>query len=123
MLFLRCSLPGILFFGGSGRSRALLAVLWLGGLFYGGMSFMPLFTRFVRGFVGLLRLSIILSLSGGCRLCVCCVRRVSALWPVVFDGGLFFFRQFFFIVDVRFYIFSVVECCFLAICLFNISVL
>ena len=39
------------------------------------VSFMPLFARFVRGFVGLLLLSVILSLSGGCRLCVCCVRR------------------------------------------------
>ena len=36
---------------------------------------MPLFARFVRGFVGLLLLSVILSLSGGRRLCVCCVRR------------------------------------------------
>ena len=32
---------------------------------------MPLFVRFVRGFVGLLLLSVILSLSGGRRLCVC----------------------------------------------------
>ena len=32
---------------------------------------MPLFARFVRGFVGLLLLSVILSLSGGRRLCVC----------------------------------------------------
>ena len=39
------------------------------------VSFMPLFARFVRGFVGLLLLSVILSLSGGRRLCVCCVRR------------------------------------------------
>ena len=39
------------------------------------VSFMPLFARFVRGFVGLLLLSVILLLSGGCRLCVCCVRR------------------------------------------------
>ena len=39
------------------------------------VSFMPLFVRFVRGFVGLLLLSVILSLSGGRRLCVCCVRR------------------------------------------------
>ena len=44
MLFLRCFcrfyvfLPWDIVFGGSGRSRALLAVLWLGGLFYGGMS-------------------------------------------------------------------------------------
>ena len=36
---------------------------------------MPLFARFVRGFVGLLLLSVILSLSCGRRLCVCCVRR------------------------------------------------
>ena len=35
------------------------------------VSFMPLFARFVRGFVGLLLLSVILSLSGGRRLCVC----------------------------------------------------
>ena len=35
------------------------------------VSFMPLFVRFVRGFVGLLLLSVILSLSGGRRLCVC----------------------------------------------------
>ena len=39
------------------------------------VSFMPLFARFVRGFVGLLLLSVILLLSGGRRLCVCCVRR------------------------------------------------
>ena len=32
---------------------------------------MPLFARFVRGFVGLLLLSVILLLSGGRRLCVC----------------------------------------------------
>ena len=31
----------------------------------------------------------------------------------LFVVGLFFLRQFFFIVDVRFYIFSVVECCLL----------
>ena len=56
----------MLFFCGSGRSRALLAVSWLGGLFYGGMvSFMPLFTRFVRGFRWFPSLSIILLLSGG----------------------------------------------------------
>ena len=35
------------------------------------------------------------------------------------DICVFFFRQFFFIVDVRFYIFSVVECCFLAIFVFT----
>ena len=35
------------------------------------VSFMPLFVRFVRGFVGLLLLSVILLLSGGRRLCVC----------------------------------------------------
>ena len=35
------------------------------------VSFMPLFARFVRGFVGLLLLSVILLLSGGRRLCVC----------------------------------------------------
>ena len=34
------------------------------------VSFMPLFARFVRGFVGLLLLSVILLLSGGRRLCV-----------------------------------------------------
>ena len=32
---------------------------------------MPLSARFVRGFVGLLLLSVILLLSGGRRLCVC----------------------------------------------------
>ena len=32
---------------------------------------MPLIARFVRGFVGLLLLSVILLLSGGRRLCVC----------------------------------------------------
>ena len=32
---------------------------------------MPLFARFVLGFVGLLLLSVILLLSGGRRLCVC----------------------------------------------------
>jgi len=31
-------LLGVLFVGGFWRSRALLAVLWLGGLFYGCMS-------------------------------------------------------------------------------------
>ena len=36
----------------------------------------------------------------------------------LFVVGLFFLRQFFFIVDVRFYIFSAVECCLLAICVF-----
>ena len=41
------------------------------------VSFMPLFVRSVRGFVCLLLLSVILSLSGGCRLCVCCVRRFT----------------------------------------------
>ena len=149
---------------------------------------MPLFVRFVRGFVGLLLLSVILSLSGGRRLCVCCVRRflrfvrlfltavcvfqrfcvnwcfsycllsfacldglfylICLSLPLIahfcvflyaflyalrvacfffallagfcvfflmflFVVGLFFLRQFFFIVDVRFYIFSVVECCLL----------
>ena len=39
------------------------------------VSFMPLFARFVRGFVGFLLLFVILLLSGGCWLCVCCVRR------------------------------------------------
>ena len=59
------------------------------GLFFGGMSFMPLLARFVRGFVGFLLLSVILSLSGGCRFCFFCAA-VSALCPVVFDGGLRF---------------------------------
>ena len=39
------------------------------------VSFMPLFARFVRVFVGLLLLSFVVSLSGGRRLCVCCLRR------------------------------------------------
>ena len=47
----------------------------LAALFYVICLSLPLFARFVRGFVGLLLLSVILSLSGGRRLCVCCVRR------------------------------------------------
>ena len=90
MLFLRCSLPGILFFGGSGRSRALLAVLWLGGLFYGGMSFFAVncalcawfrwFTSPVYHFIVVWRLPALRLLCAA----------VSALCPVVFDGGLRF---------------------------------
>ena len=112
-------LPGILFF--SGRSRALLAVSWLGGfvffaavcLFYAAVcalcAWFCWFPSPVYHFIVVWRLP---------ALCLLCAA-VSALWPVVFDGGLFFFRQFFFIVDVRFYIFSVVECCFLVIFVFT----
>ena len=82
---------------------------------------MPLFARFVRGFVGLLLLSVILLLSGGRRLCVCCVRRFLRFVRLFLTAVCvfqhfcanrfflllvcFFLRQFFFIVDVRFYIF------------------
>ena len=55
------------------------------------VSFMPLFARFVRGFVGLLLLSvyhfIVVWRSPALRL-LCAA--VSALCPVVFDGGLRF---------------------------------
>ena len=60
-------------FGGSGHPRALLAVvLWPGGLFYGGMS---LLCRCLRALCVVSLVSVILSLSGGRRFCVCCVRR------------------------------------------------
>jgi len=82
---------GIFFVGGSGHPRALLAVLWLGGLFYGGMS---LLCRCLRalcvGFVCFLLLSIyhfiVVWRSPDLRL-LCAA--VSALCPV-FDGGLRF---------------------------------
>ena len=78
-------------FGGSGHPRELLAVvLWLGGLFYGGMSFFAVdcalcawfrwFTSFICHFIVVWR-------SPALRL-FCAA--VSALCPV-FDGVLFFF--------------------------------
>ena len=116
-------------FGGFWRSRALLAVSWLGGLFYGGMS---LLCRCLRalcvGFVVFRLLSVILSLSGGRRLCVCCVRRflcfVQFLTAVCVFTFLCFCRCFFcanfssLLMSV-FIFFSVVECCLLAICVFT----
>ena len=90
--------------------------------------FMPLFARFVRGFVGFLLLSIILLLSGGCRLCVCCVRRflrfgrlfltafclfnISALiddFSVIFRHLCVFLRQFFFLLMTIFIFFLLVS--------------
>ena len=89
---------------------------------------MPLIALFVRGFVGFLLLSVILSLSGGRRLCVCCVRRflcfVQFLTAVCVFTFLCFCRCFFcanfssLLMSV-FIFFSVVECCLLAICVFT----
>ena len=53
---------------------------------------MPLFARFVRGFVGLLLLSVILLLSGGRRLCVCCVRRFLRFVRLFFTAVCVFQR-------------------------------
>ena len=97
------------------------------------VSFMPLFARFVRGFVGFLLLSVILSLSGGRRLCVCCVRRflrfVRLFLTAVcvfqhFCADRFFCRCFFcanfsLLLMSAFIFFSAVECCLLAICFFS----
>ena len=89
---------------------------------------MPLFARFVRGFVGFLLLSIILSLSGGCRFCVCCVRRFAFFNISVLIGAfcrwfVFFCANFFSLLMSVFIFFSAVECCLLRFVFFNISAL
>lgn len=99
---------GILFVGGFWRSRALLAVSWFGGLFYGGMSFFAVdcalcawfrwFTSFVCHFIVVWR-------SPALRL-LCAA--VSALCPVVFDGVLHFCAD------------RCFSCCFPTLCVFSI---
>ena len=130
---------GILFVGGFWRSRALLAVvLWLGGLFYGGMS---LLCRCLRALCVVLLVSfavchfiVVWRLPALRLLCAA----VSALCPV-FDGGLFvqhfcvnwcflslvcfFCANFSSLLMSVFIFFSVVECCLLRFVLFNISAL
>ena len=99
------------------------------------VSFMPLFARFVRGFVGLLLLSVILSLSGGRRFCVCCVRRFLRFVRLFLTAVCvfqhfcadrcflslvcFFCANFSLLLMSAFIFFSAVECCLLAICFFS----
>ena len=80
-------------FGGSGHPRALLAVvLWPGGLFYGGMSLLChavdcALCAWFRWFPSFICHFIVVWRSPALRL-LCAA--VSALCPVVFDGGLRF---------------------------------
>ena len=105
-------------FCGSGRSRALLAVLWLGGLFYGGMS---LLCRCLRALC-VVSLVFFFYLSFYCCLAV-------AGFAFVVCGGFcanrfflslvcFFCANFSLLLMSVFIFFSAVECCLLAICVF-----
>ena len=78
-------------FGGSGHPRALLAVSWLGGLFYGGMSLLCRCLRAlcVVSLVYFFYLSYFIVVWRSPALRLLCAA-VSALCPVVFDGGLRF---------------------------------
>ena len=86
-------LLGVLFVGGSGRSRALLAVvLWLGGLFYGGMS---LLCRCLRA------LCVVLLVSDVCvvfQRFLCVVSIFMSLFFALFGDICMFFLMFLFVV-------------------------
>ena len=87
----------------------------------------------MRGFVGLFLLSVILSLSGGRRLCVCCVRRFLRFVRLFLTAVCFFqhfcadrfFLSFFFAPIFLYcwcpflYFFSAVECCLLRFVFFR----
>ena len=120
-------------FGGSGHPRALLAVvLWLGGLFYGGMS---LLCRCLRALCVVSLVSVILSLSGGRRFCVCCVRRFLRFVRLFFTAVCvfqhfcadrfflslvcFFCANFSLLLMSVFIFFSAVECCLLCFVFFR----
>ena len=105
-------------FGGFWRSRALLAVSWLGGLFYGGMS---LLCRCLRA---LCVVSLVYFFYLSFYRCLAVV-----VFAFVVCGGFcanrfflslvcFFCANFSLLLMSVFIFFSAVECCLLAICVF-----
>ena len=105
-------------FGGSGHPRALLAVSWLGGLFYGGMSLLCRCLRAlcVVSLVYFFYLSFYRCLAvAGFAFVVCggfCANRFFL------SLVCFFCANFSLLLMSVFIFFSAVECCLLAICVF-----
>ena len=128
---------GILFVGGFWRSRALLAVvLWLGGLFYGGMSLLcrclralcvvSLGSFFYLSFYRCLAVAgfAFVVCGGFCALSGCFWRRfaffsISVLIVAFCRWFVFFCANFSSLLMPVFIFFSAVECCLLAICVFT----